>query len=115
METQINCREVTEKLASIIRKAIHHADEHLIIPDELHNNVSEDKVLYALARASFYVAKLYNETDNEKVKREIVQNYNKLLETFIRNCLNDEKSVKILGTLTLVPDRFNVEEWSKRR
>lgn len=112
METQINCMEVTEKLASIIRKAIHHAGEHLIIPDELHNFVSKDRVLYALSRASLYVAKLYEETDNKEVREEIVKNYNNLLETFMNKCLTEE-NVKALASLIVVPDKFNVEEWGQ--
>ena len=109
---EINCKEVTINLASIIRKAIHHGISEITIPDELHNFVSKDRVLYALSRASLYVAKLYEETDNKEVKEEIAKNYNTLLETFMNKCLTEE-NVKALASLIVVPDKFNVEEWGQ--
>ena len=111
----MTCLETINELAWIMRKALHDPEinEPLIVSDELHDFVSEDRVLQALYRASKAVLMLHEKTEDRALKAKIENKYNRLLEEFMNKCMTKENA-RILASLTVVPDEHFVDSLSDK-
>ena len=111
----MTCLETINELAWIMRKALHDPDinDPIIVSDELHDFVSEDRVLQALYRASKAVLMLHEKTEDRALKAKIENKYNRLLEEFMNKCMTKENA-RILASLIVVPDEYFVDSLSDK-
>ena len=111
----MSCFDTVNELAWIMRKALHDPEinEPLIVSDELHDFVSEDRVLQALYRASKAVLMLHEKTEDRALKAKIENEYNRLLEEFMNKCMTKENA-RIIASLILVPDEHYVDSLSDK-